>query len=268
MTFYGHAKGAGHLVTGPGGDTSGLGGGALLRSLSDPYRNHGGNAPASLRDVRDPAASGGLIDHIGEGGAHLPRAEFLSLLGHDTSVTQGSLMYTRVHQCYSKGEGMTQPRTLPAHAKCLHRKYALSCRDYEQMLADCGNCCEICRRPAAHNTAQKLFIDHDDSVGIWAVRGLLCHPCNSYIADKPWRIQLPEAAERYLSDPWYRRRLTELGVTLAPPNEPGDGARVRDSHGRIWRLTWMGWRCSDGRAKSRTWTQLVEQYGPIGLAVM
>lgn len=149
---------------------------------------------------------------------------------------------------------------------CRHRAYGLSCQSYAQLLAEAGTRCEICRLPATQNTSGRLFIDHDGTVGQWAVRGLLCHRCNSLIADKPgWDTKIPPGAGRYLADPWYRRRLAELGLSTALPVEPPEGTRVRDAHGRVWVKSWRGWRCSDGRAGSRTWGQLVAQFGPIGL---
>lgn len=159
-------------------------------------------------------------------------------------------------------------RTLPGHANCRHRYYGLNCDLYEQMLEETGQRCEICGSPPQGNTAGKLFIDHDNAIGIWAVRGLLCHRCNSLIADKPgWGAVPPNGHQEYLHRPWYVRQAHALGVALDLPPEPALTAQVLDPHGRTWRHTWMGWRARDGRARSRTWAWLANQFGPIGLTI-
>lgn len=161
---------------------------------------------------------------------------------------------------------MTHDRTLPAHANCHHRHYALTCQDYEEMLVTTGQKCEMCGRHARRNTNQRLFIDHDHELGLWAVRGLLCHWCNSALANKPgWGVTIPPAATRYLSNPWYGRRLAELGVGIEPPPEPVAGARVLDAYGRTWTSTCRGWSC---KGRERTWNELTERFGPIGLTVL
>jgi len=144
----------------------------------------------------------------------------------------------------------------------------LSCGTYEGLLAESGQRCRICQTEARHNTAGKLFIDHDDSMGKWAVRGLLCHRCNSLLAEKPgWAVVPPADFRTYLADPWYVRRARQLGVELTMPPEPPRSALVRDAHGRAWEHTWMGWRCPDGRARARDWNWLAAQFGPIGLTI-
>ena len=52
-------------------------------------------------------------------------------------------------------------------------KRNLTEEQYQQMLADCGNACEICRTPFT----SRPFIDHDHTTN--EVRGLLCTQCNS-----------------------------------------------------------------------------------------
>lgn len=159
-------------------------------------------------------------------------------------------------------------RTLPGHVNCRHRYYGMSCDTYEAMLRESSQRCGICGCAPHGNTSGKLFIDHESKLGVWAVRGLLCHRCNSLIGDKlGWGVALPGGHRAYLSDPWYVRRARELGVTLNRPVEPSRSASVQDAHGRIWKHTWMGWRCADGRARSRDWKWLTAQFGPIGLTI-
>ncbi|MEU7831323.1 endonuclease domain-containing protein [Nonomuraea sp. NPDC049129] len=159
-------------------------------------------------------------------------------------------------------------RTMPGHINCHHRFYGLNCRDYEQMLVATGQRCEICGVPPQGNTSGKLFIDHENKLGLWAVRGLLCHRCNSLNAERPgWNVVAPAGSDRYLANPWYRRRLAELGMSDEPPAEPPPSAVVRDSHGGLWIHARGEWRTKRSRTRGRDWSRLVDQFGPIGLTI-
>lgn len=67
----------------------------------------------------------------------------------------------------------------------LIKKYGLTVERYEQMLADQGGGCAMCRRPPKVN--RRLAVDHDHACcsGEFTcgkcVRGLLCTPCNSFL---------------------------------------------------------------------------------------
>lgn len=74
-----------------------------LDGLGFGHRNDRGQAPAMARDVRDPAADGGVVDGLGQ-----PRAEFAEpLLGtcgrwHTHIVTEdhlGAYVYTNLIGC-------------------------------------------------------------------------------------------------------------------------------------------------------------------------
>lgn len=85
---------------------SGLGGLRLLPCLDGLCLDHGddrGHAPAVARDVRDPAADGGVVDGLGQ-----PRAQFAEpLLGtcgrrHTRMVTEDHMrthVYTNLVGC-------------------------------------------------------------------------------------------------------------------------------------------------------------------------
>jgi len=55
-------------------------------------------------------------------------------------------------------------------ARTRRRKYGISQEVFDEMLADQGERCLICRRK------RKLCVDHDHETG--EVRGLLCQQCN------------------------------------------------------------------------------------------
>jgi hypothetical protein len=135
------------------------------------------------------------------------------------------------------------------------------------MLQDTGQRCEICGCPPQGNTAGKLFIDHDNQLGRWAVRGLLCHRCNSLNAVRPgWNVRAPEGSDRYLANPWYRRQLAHRGLSADLPAEPDRSALVHDSLGGLWRYAHGAWRTKRG-SRGRSWADLVDQFGPLGLTV-
>jgi Recombination endonuclease VII len=80
----------------------------------------------------------------------------------------------------------------PARESARHRqrKYGLSARDYDEMVAQQGSRCAVCGRE------QELVVDHCHRSGV--VRALLCDPCNrglGFFAEEPERM---EAAIRYL----------------------------------------------------------------------
>lgn len=68
----------------------------------------------------------------------------------------------------------------------LKTNYGLSLEDYEDMLDQCNNSCEICGKHADTERFGKLAVDHDHSTG--EVRGLLCSSCNrgiGFLKDDP-----------------------------------------------------------------------------------
>ena len=163
-----------------------------------------------------------------------------------------------------KNGDLSMARTLPAHATCNHKNYMLSCEIYEQMLAETGQRCEVCERLAEDNPGGKLYIDHDSHVGYWAVRGLLCNPCNTRLR-RDAALPADEAFARYLENAWYRREMAARGFTAGALAEPPDGGCVRDHRGNLWRRRRGHWSCSDARYKARNWLHLVSKSGPLGL---
>jgi hypothetical protein len=95
-------------------------------------------------------------------------------------------------------------------------KYGITIDDYHRIHEAQGGRCAICR--IATGAARRLSVDHDHGSG--EVRGLLCQPCNYYLA----RIKNdPEAFARglvYLIDPPAR--------AVLPPNPEVDGPPLSD----------------------------------------
>lgn len=66
-----------------------------------------------------------------------------------------------------------------SHYSKIFAAYRLTREEYDQMVEDCGNKCEICRRDRATVRTRRLSIDHCHTTG--EVRGLLCGRCNSVL---------------------------------------------------------------------------------------
>lgn len=85
------------------------------------------------------------------------------------------------------------------HSSCTHKQYAVSCDEYEVMVAAAGGSCQMCQTPTA-----PLVIDHDHALGPWAVRGLLCTSCNVILGRiEHGRKGMTPTAGRYLDAPWH-----------------------------------------------------------------
>ena len=89
---------------------------------------------------------------------------------------------------------------LPDHGRHQHRKYALSCEEFDLLWHRSGGRCEICGVLGRYSPHGSLHIDHNALLGDWAVRGLLCSRCNTMLG-VPGRIVGPEV-DRYLATPW------------------------------------------------------------------
>jgi hypothetical protein len=59
----------------------------------------------------------------------------------------------------------------------LKKHYGMSLEQFNDLFTSQGNACAICK--AAQPTKRGWFVDHCHTTG--AVRGILCHPCNSGI---------------------------------------------------------------------------------------
>lgn len=78
--------------------------------------------------------------------------------------------------------------------KVLYARYGLAPGEYDQMLTDQGGLCAICGSPPG---SRPLSVDHCHTTG--AVRGLLCHGCNTGIGFLKDNVDLLRKAVKYLS---------------------------------------------------------------------
>lgn len=109
-------------------------------------------------------------------------------------------------------------------SSCNHKHYSLSCEEFEALLARANHSCEICGRPGVETGHEKLFIDHDPRIGLWAVRGLLCGSCNSRLANDN---AFSEEVEAYLLLP-IRQRKSKPRRTRNPRPRSARTARLNE----------------------------------------
>lgn len=80
--------------------------------------------------------------------------------------------------------------------------YGVGRQEYAALLAAQDGHCAMCEATIGtqrNGKTEPLFIDHDKETG--RVRGLLCNRCNSAIGYIDHRVEVAEAAVRYLLNP-------------------------------------------------------------------
>lgn len=157
-----------------------------------------------------------------------------------------------------------------SHDTCRHKHFRMTCEQYDELLVEADNRCQVCRLHGWQNDKNILFIDHDADHGDWAVRGLLCNSCNTTLGkdrDKP----RDEAFAAYLDSAWYVRMLAARGFAPVLPEEPPIGSVV-DFGGRQPQRTRaaQGWvRVINGYPwHPVTWRGLYRSYGPHRMKVV
>lgn len=93
------------------------------------------------------------------------------------------------------------------HESCQHTAYRLTCADYDALWEHAGGRCEICRKAPEETSHGKLFIDHAGEYGYFAVRGLLCSKCNTFMRYVDRGAKCEGYASRYLQNAWFVRVL-------------------------------------------------------------
>jgi hypothetical protein len=151
----------------------------------------------------------------------------------------------------------------PGHESCAHKHYLMSCGQYEHLLNRANGRCEMCGIPGMATPHRKLHIDHDIRHGIWAVRGLLCQPCNTHMHHPSRSFN----RVRFLANPWFVEMLAANNAPLRIA-EPPIGSTVYDAKRRRWRRgpkAWTRARDSWRGRYSADWDYLHRNYGPVYL---
>lgn len=78
----------------------------------------------------------------------------------------------------------------------LRRNYGITLEAYNEIQAEQGAVCAICRTHDVTTKSDRLFVDHDHETG--AVRALLCHRCNAGLGYFKDNIELMKCALSYL----------------------------------------------------------------------
>lgn len=152
------------------------------------------------------------------------------------------------------------------HESCRHREYRLTCRQYNRLLARAAGRCEVCGRADSDNCFGKLFIDHVNPLGKWAVRGLLCRTCNANIR---FPSRHSEKVDAYYANAFYLTMALEAGLDTLFPDEPPMWTVLNDHTNRPWRREPEGWWPHHPRpvlVRPETWASLLYMEGPFHLS--
>lgn len=86
--------------------------------------------------------------------------------------------------------------------RCNHTLYSLTCESYDRLWRRANGCCELCGRRLI---VESMAIDHDHTLGRWAVRGLLCITCNAHRLRymESGAVPLSARAMHYLANAWH-----------------------------------------------------------------
>jgi hypothetical protein len=150
-----------------------------------------------------------------------------------------------------------------------HRHYMMDCASFDALWKRARGCCEICDIPPERTPHGVLHIDHDEHVGRWGVRGLLCSRCNSSLHRT---ILDAKRVMAYLADPWWKHILEAHGVPADGIPEPGIGAVVRVGPNLAWQRTQRGWKQVTGLylgwGRIDSWSVIATRYGPHRVRVV
>lgn len=85
------------------------------------------------------------------------------------------------------------------HARCAHRRYKLTCEEYDALVSATDGCCAVCG-----TYVPRLLVDHDHRLGRSAVRGLVCRSCNALLRDVDSGRRTPTVeVTAYLANAWH-----------------------------------------------------------------
>lgn len=88
---------------------------------------------------------------------------------------------------------------LDPHERCAHRRYWVTCAEYDDLIANQGSACKLCGRADV-----PLILDHDHAAGRWAVRGAVCQRCNIHMRQvDAGRREADAATLAYIEGAWH-----------------------------------------------------------------
>lgn len=153
----------------------------------------------------------------------------------------------------------------PRSAPCGHKIYGLSCADYDRLIVHAKGACQICGAKPGQTGHGFLVVDHDATIGQWAVRGMLCSDCNTALACG----SSPDWASEYLASPWWKAELVRIGASEKTPPEPPKGSLVATQILNFKRGD-GGWENAAAglSGPTRTWEELNRRYGPHNIRVI
>jgi hypothetical protein len=123
--------------------------------------------------------------------------------------------------------GLLMPHHASGISCTVHRKYLLTCQDYDSLWERSGGACEVC------GTSGNLVIDHDHRYGRAAVRGLLCNRCNQNLGVLDRLTPFPAVSHRNPSRSFdeYYARAWFVGKARDEPAE----RKVHRKPAEVWR---------------------------------
>ncbi|MFE9844700.1 endonuclease domain-containing protein [Streptomyces goshikiensis] len=98
---------------------------------------------------------------------------------------------------------------MKTHESCQHTAYRLTCADYDALWEHAEGRCEICRKTPEETPDGRLGIDHAGEYGYFAVRGLLCSKCNTFMRYVDRGQKCNGYASQYLQNAWFVRVLKQ-----------------------------------------------------------
>lgn len=159
---------------------------------------------------------------------------------------------------------MPSPACISGHGQCqTHRRYDLTCAEIGELVEITGNRCQLCEATSDGKRWRMLFIDHDHSLGYWAVRGLLCSSCNTFIGG----ARKSEAI--FPARPWHEVLMERAGRPKHMPQPQVGGTVVSASNGHVY---WRGmdrWHRMNGVYQNMrySWLGLTKRYSPRRLTI-
>ena len=100
---------------------------------------------------------------------------------------------------WEPGAKRNSPSATPEYKRNynLMKNYGITSADYDDMLKKQDYKCAICQSPSTNSRSKYFMVDHDHDTG--AVRGLLCHKCNTLLGHANDDTTILNNAIKYLN---------------------------------------------------------------------